>query len=106
LRKPLGAYSSEMSFPRDYIPPRKDDAPPVTLQKNPDYRLVTPDILEEVIIDKDMLGKVPQLKYADHDITDVAKFPELVPHEYLELKVDPLTKKSIPVTKVWARGLE
>jgi hypothetical protein len=36
----------------------------------------------------------------------VVKFPELVPHEYLELKVDPLTKQNVPVTKVWARGLE
>jgi hypothetical protein len=79
LRKPLGASSSEPRFPHDYIPPRKDDAPPVTLQKNPDYMLVTPDIPEEVIIDEDMLGKVPQLKYAYHDITDVVKFPELAP---------------------------
>jgi hypothetical protein len=87
-----GASSSEPRFPPDYIPPRKDDAPPVTLQKTPDYTLVTLDIPEEVIIDEDMLGKVPQLKYAYHDIIDVVKFPELAPHEYLELKVDPLTQ--------------
>jgi hypothetical protein len=102
-----GASSSEPpKFPHDYIPLRKDDAPPVTLQRNPDYRMVTPDILEEVIIDEDMLGKVPQLKYVDHDITDVVKFPELVPHEYLELQIDPLTQQSVLVVQCWARGLE
>jgi hypothetical protein len=70
-----GASSSEPRFPHDYIPPRKDDAPLVTLPKAPDYTLVTPDIPEEVIIDEDMLGKVPQLKYADHDITDLDEVP-------------------------------
>jgi hypothetical protein len=47
--------------------------------------MVTPNILEAVIIDEDMLGRVPQLKYVDNDITDVEKLPELAPHEYLEL---------------------
>jgi muconolactone delta-isomerase len=53
--------------------------------------LVTPYILEELIIDEDILGKVPQLKFVDHDITDLAKFPKIVPLQYLSLKVDPLT---------------
>jgi hypothetical protein len=100
------ASSLELRFPHDYIPPRKDEGPPLTLQNTPDYTLVMPDIPEEVMIDEDMLGKVPQLKYVEHDITDVAKFPELAPHEYLELKVDPLKQQSIPVTKVWSIGLE
>jgi hypothetical protein len=68
--------------------------------------LVTLDILEEVFIDEDMFGKVAYLQYAYHDITNVVNFPELVPHEYLELKVDPLTQQSVLVTKVWAREME
>jgi hypothetical protein len=70
-----GTYSSESGFPCDYIPPRKDDTPPVTLQKNPYYMLVTPYIPYEIIIDEDMLGKVPQLKYEYHDITDLVEVP-------------------------------
>jgi hypothetical protein len=46
------------------------------------------------------------LKYVDHDITDVEKFHELAPHEYLEIKIVPLTQQRIPMVKVYARGLE
>jgi hypothetical protein len=67
---------------------------------------VTPDILEGVIIDEDMLGNVPQLKYENHDITNTMKFSELAPHHYLELKVDLETNQSIHVPQVWAKGLE
>jgi hypothetical protein len=97
------ASSSYLRFPCDYILSRKHDAPPVTLQETPYYMLVTPNILEEVIIDEDILGKVPQLKYVDHEITNVAKFPELAPHKYLDLKVDPLTQQSMPLRKFWAK---
>jgi hypothetical protein len=34
------------------------------------------------------------------------KFPELAPHHYLELRIDPTMNQSIPVPKVWERGLE
>jgi hypothetical protein len=78
----------------------------VTLKKDAKYPLVMPDIPDGVIIDEDMLGKVSQLKYADHDITDTTKFPELAPRKYLELKIDPVTNQTILVPKVWARGLE
>jgi hypothetical protein len=37
-----GASSSELRFPRDYIPPRKDDVKPVKLNKDGKYKLVTP----------------------------------------------------------------
>jgi hypothetical protein len=53
-----------------------------------------------------MLGKVMQLKYVDHDIIDMMKFLELVPHYYLELRIYPTTNQNIHVPKVWARGLE
>jgi hypothetical protein len=38
------ASSSKLGFPRDYISPRKDDFPLITLKKNPYYKLVTPKI--------------------------------------------------------------
>jgi hypothetical protein len=65
-----------------------------------------PDIPYGVIMEEDMLGRMSQLKYEYHDITNMVKFPKLVPHQYLEMKIDPTMNQSIPVPKVWARGLE
>jgi hypothetical protein len=103
---PRVSSSSKPRFPHDYIPPRKDDAPPMTLPKNVNHTLVTPKKLKGVIIDEDILGKVPKLRYVYHDIKDTMKFVELVPHLYLEMKVDPTTNQSRLVHQVWARGLE
>jgi hypothetical protein len=50
---------------------------------------VTPDIPNRVIEDEDMIGRVSQLKYEDHDITYMMKFPKLASHHYLELRIDP-----------------
>jgi len=60
---------------------RKDDAKPVTLNKDVKYPLVMLDILYGVIIYEDMLGKFQQLKYAYNAIIDMANFPKLVPDE-------------------------
>jgi hypothetical protein len=106
VEETLGASSSEPRFTRDYILPRKDDAIPVTLKKDVKYPLVMLEIPYEVMIDEDMLGKVLQLKYADHDITDTMKFLELTLHEYLELRIYIVMNHPIHVPKVWARGLE
>jgi hypothetical protein len=70
------------------------------------YPLVTPDIPYGTIINEDMLGKVSQLKYVNHDIKDTMMFPELALREYLEQKLDLVTRKTILVTNLWARGLE
>jgi hypothetical protein len=106
VEETLGASSSEPRFTRDYILPRKDDAIPVTLKKDVKYPLVMLDIPYEVMIDEDMLGKVLQLKYADHDIIDTMKFLELTLHEYLELRIYIVMNHPIHVPKVWTRGLE
>jgi hypothetical protein len=55
---------------RDYIPPRKDIAPQVTLPKNDKYPLVTPEIPHGGIIEGDLMGKVVALNFLDHDIKD------------------------------------
>jgi hypothetical protein len=36
-----------------------------------------PHILDSVIVVEDMLGFVPKLRYTNHDVTEVAKFPEI-----------------------------
>jgi hypothetical protein len=33
---------------------------------------------------EDMLGKVPKLRYYDHDVRDATKFPDLEEETYLE----------------------
>jgi hypothetical protein len=58
-----------MIFPRDYIPPRKDTTKPINLSKDTKYELVEPEIPPGVIMEEDMLGLIPNLKYVDHDIT-------------------------------------
>jgi hypothetical protein len=42
-----------------------------------------PYLPDAVIIVDDMLGKVPKLRYTDHDVRDVAKFPDLAEDTYL-----------------------
>jgi hypothetical protein len=39
--------------------------------------ITLPYLLDAVITVDDMLGKVPKLRYVDHDVCDAAKFPEL-----------------------------
>jgi hypothetical protein len=42
-----------------------------------------PYLLDVVIIVEDMLGKVPKLRYVDHDVRDATKFPYLAKDTYL-----------------------
>jgi hypothetical protein len=76
----------------------------MTLNKNSKYPLMTPDIPNGVIIDEDMLVKVLDLKYSNHDITYTVKLPELASRKYLEMKIDLVMNQTILVPKVWAKG--
>jgi hypothetical protein len=78
-------------FHRDYLPPRRDDTPPVNVPVNAKYPLPITPVLNDVSSDEDMLGKVANLKFMDHDITDTHKFPELVKDQYLCTKIVPGT---------------
>jgi hypothetical protein len=52
-------------------------------RKTPDSMEITlPYLPDAVITMDDMLGKVPKLRYVDHDVHDVAKFPELAEENY------------------------
>jgi len=79
-----GVSSSEIRFPRDYIPPRKDTTNPINLLKDAKYELVEPEIPLGVIMEEDMLGLILNLKYAGHDIMDERKFLELALSNYLK----------------------
>jgi hypothetical protein len=58
-----------------------------------------------VIVD-DMLGNVPKLRYSDHDMRDVAKFPDLAEETYLTNtgEIGPLCKLIMEHTQ-WIMGL-
>jgi hypothetical protein len=53
-----------------------------------------------------MLGKVPKLKYADHDVTNTTKFPNLLQESYFENRgeVGPLGKPILELVQ-WIIGL-
>jgi hypothetical protein len=57
--------------------------------------LSVPHIPDSVVIVEDMLGCVPKLWYVDHDVTEVAKFPELAQEVYMENRGS--TSKGIPI---------
>jgi hypothetical protein len=103
-----GASSSESrltNFPRDYIPPRKDTTKPVNLSKQTKYELVELEIPQGVIVEEVMLGLIPHLKYADHDITDENKFSDLASSKYLKRYVSVETSMVVIEREIWATRL-
>jgi hypothetical protein len=45
--------------------------------------ITLPFLLDTVITTNDILGKVPKMRYVDHDMHDATKFPKLVKENYL-----------------------
>jgi hypothetical protein len=66
---------SLVNFPRAYVPPRKLTTKQIRLEKETKYDMVTPVIPPGVTIDGDMLGAIGNLRYADHDLVYLKKFP-------------------------------
>jgi len=71
------------------VPPRKPTPKQVRLPMEPKYNLVTLVIPPEVTVEGDMLGTIGSLKFSDHDLAVLKKFPELVPHNYLSTSINP-----------------
>jgi hypothetical protein len=46
--------------------------------------LIFPKLLSGVQVDDDMVGGVTTIKYSDHDVINVTKFPDLALQVYLE----------------------
>jgi hypothetical protein len=59
--------------------------------------ITLPYLPDAVVTMDDMLGKVPKLRYSNHDVRDVAKFPNLVEETYLinTWEIGPLGKPII-----------
>jgi hypothetical protein len=52
-----------------------DDAPTINVPSNGKYPVSVAPVPTGVSSDEDMLGKISNLKFMDHDITDAHKFP-------------------------------
>lgn len=79
-----------------------DNAPPANVPTNGKYPLSIAPVLTSVSSAEDMLGKIANLKFMDHDITDAKKFPELAREQYLRTRSVP----GIGEILKWASGLE
>jgi hypothetical protein len=56
--------------------------------------------------DEELLGKISNLKYMDHDITDAQKFPELERDQYLCTTTVQETGEIVLEPQEWASGLD
>jgi hypothetical protein len=83
-----------------------DDAPLITVPSNAKYSLPITPVSKGVRKDGDMIGKVNNLKFMDHDITDTKNFPELARDQYLCTETGPATGKNWVEAHAWASALE
>jgi hypothetical protein len=70
------------------------------------YLLVEPSIPEGIIVEGDMLGLMPTLKYVDHDVTCENKFMELVLGKFFLKSISSKAHMIFIEPQVWARGLQ
>ena len=63
-----------------YIPPRRDDAPNITIHKNSKYHLVKPVIPPGVYVTIDIMPNLKKLTFTNRNLR---KFPELWISQYM-----------------------
>jgi hypothetical protein len=51
-----------------------------------ELEIIMPKILERVKENDEMVGGVNTMKYSDHDVAYIIKFPDLMQHNYMESK--------------------
>jgi hypothetical protein len=93
-------------FHRDYIPPRKYNAPHVKEPTNAKYPLTTTLVPHGLSTKGFMLDKMAALKFVDHDIIDEQNFPELARDNYFCIRSVPGTREILLETKRWEIGLK
>jgi hypothetical protein len=93
-------------FHRDYLLLRKDDSPPITIPVNAKYPLTITIELKGISSDVGMLGKVDNLNFMDHNITDMQKLPKLARDYYLCTTNGPDTRETWVEPQEWVSGLE
>jgi hypothetical protein len=77
-----------------------------TLKAQYTMDITLPYLLDEVVTGDDMLEKVPKLRYSDHYVRDVTKFPDLAEETYFENigEIGPLGKPIMDPAQ-WITGL-
>jgi hypothetical protein len=76
----------------------------INVPANGKYPLSIAPVLTGVSSEEDMLGKISNLKFMDHDITDAHKFPELARDQYLCTRSIPGTGEILLEPQEWAWG--
>jgi hypothetical protein len=84
---------------------REKPVMPRTPSKQKELTLSLSQIPEGVKVVGDMLGCVNKLKYVDHDVADMGKFPEFVQQVYMESKGEGPSGDPILEPKQWIAGL-
>jgi hypothetical protein len=69
-------------------------------------KLVEPPIPKGVIMEGDMLGLIPALKYEDHDIINENKFLELISSKFLMHSISSKTHMIVIKPRAWDRGMQ
>jgi hypothetical protein len=64
-----------------------------------------PNIPHEVKVKDEMVGGEDTIKYSDHDIANVVKFPDLVPQNYLEIRGELQSRTPRLEPTQWILGL-
>jgi hypothetical protein len=95
-----------VNFPRVYVPPRKSTIKQVRIQKETKYDMVTPMIPPSVTIEGELLHAIQKLRYSNHNLADLEKFPELAPQNYLCIGMNPRSLVITVELKDWALGLQ
>ena len=67
----------------EYIDPREEVTKPILLPPTTVYEIPIPEIMPEVHIKCHLLGRIEDLRYSDHDLTDANKFLHFRPENYL-----------------------
>jgi len=68
-----------------YIPPCREGAPRVRVPMNQRYIIPLSKMPKEVIVEGNFPGRVPELRFVDHDFHDLVKFPNFRPQYYMRI---------------------
>ena len=92
--------------PRNYIPTRKDNAAPFTLPSLENTYIPAQMDPKGVLLEENLHGQIQKFQFADHNITNGEKFPNLVIRNYLEKMISSYPKAPVVLElQTWENGL-
>ena len=93
VEDPGPEQEEEVHMAANYIVPRLEDAPEVTIPKGAKFLVPLPAIDPCVKKDGDLLGYVPVLKFIDYNLGDSKTYPQFQPDQYLTIQRNPRTNE-------------